>query len=72
MNEVESKKTEANASKIQSILNYSTVSISIQELCNKLALSFEEVILAIRWLSKEINIGLSVEEEQLLLIPSRI
>jgi Protein of unknown function (DUF2582). len=57
-----------NAKEVWTVLNRTVSGISIQELCNQLALSFEEVIMAVRWLAKDHNIGLASKNGNLLLI----
>lgn len=57
-----------NAQNVWEVLNRAASGISIKELCRQLALTFEEVIAAIRWLAKDYNIGLASKDGDLLLI----
>ncbi|NDV56638.1 winged helix-turn-helix domain-containing protein [Bacteroides sp. 519] len=57
-----------NAKDVWNVLNHAVSGISIRELCNQLALTFEEVMLAIRWLAKDHNIGLANRNGDLMLI----
>ncbi|MDL2213016.1 winged helix-turn-helix domain-containing protein [Bacteroides sp. OttesenSCG-928-E20] len=68
MSELGIKEMGTNAQKVWSTLCSAVSGISIQELCKQLALTFEEVIMAIRWLSKDHNIGLASKEGHLMLI----
>lgn len=68
MSETEKKEIGQNANKIWSVLNDTVTGISIQELCNVLRLTFQEVTLAIRWLARDHNIGLDYRDKGLILI----
>ncbi|GEM_PF-2637038 len=57
-----------NAGKVWNILSHTGSGISIQELRRQLALTFEQVFAAIRWLAKDYNIGLANNEGNLMLI----
>lgn len=57
-----------NAKDVWNVLNRAVSGISIRELCNQLALTFEEVMMAIRWLARDHNIGLATKNGDLMLI----
>lgn len=65
---VSSKRMGANALKVWETLTLSVAGISIQELCRQLALSFSDVLDAIRWLSKDHNIGLQMTDDECLIV----
>lgn len=67
-NVMNTKEIGTNALKVWNVLNLASAGVSIQELCRQLAMSFSEVLDAIRWLSKERNIGLQMENDYLILI----
>lgn len=56
-----------NAGRIWNELEKRTAEISIQELCHKLSLSFEESSLSIGWLAREKNIVIHKRDGRLLL-----
>jgi len=68
MDSSETKETKNNAGKILDILCRTITGVSIQELCEQLALSFSETIDAIRWISKDFNVGLEMRNNDLILI----
>lgn len=68
MNDLNIMEIGKNAKEVWNALNHAVSGISIQELCNQLALTFEEVIMAIRWLAKDHNIGLASNNGALMLI----
>lgn len=57
-----------NAKEVWNVLNRTVSGISIREICNQLALTFEEVMMAIRWLARDHNIGLATRNGDLMLI----
>lgn len=57
-----------NARSVWEVLNHAVTGVSIKELCKQLALTFEEAIMAIRWLAKDYNIGLASKDGDLMLI----
>jgi len=61
----------SNTKKVWEALNRAVVGISIQELCRQLALTFEEVMTAVRWIAREHNIGLADNDGHLILIGVR-
>lgn len=68
MNEFNMKEVGTNAQSIWEVLSRTVTGISIKELRKQLALTFEEVFLAIRWLARDNNIGLANKDGELLLI----
>lgn len=59
--------TGTNAQKVWNTLNKAG-EITIQELCRVLAMTFDEVILAVGMLARNTNIGMDHREGQLVLI----
>lgn len=68
MNDLETNEAGMNAGKVWNLLSRTITGISIQELCKQLALSFDEVFSAIRWLARDYNIGLANKDGDLMLI----
>lgn len=68
MDNLKIDETGMNAGKVWNILSHTGSGISIQELRKQLALTFDQVFAAIRWLAKDYNIGLANHEGNLMLI----
>lgn len=56
-----------NSGRIWRELEERACELSIQELCRKLSMSFEEAVLSIGWLAKEDNITIQKREGRLML-----
>ncbi|NDV64782.1 winged helix-turn-helix domain-containing protein [Bacteroides sp. 224] len=65
---VNNKETSSDATAVWSVLSESMAGIAIQELCNQLKMTFGEVMNAVRWLAKDYNIGLQMQNEQLIVV----
>lgn len=57
-----------NTQKVWDALNKAIAGISVQELCRLLALTFEEVMTAVRMIAREHNIGLADKNGNLMVI----
>jgi len=68
MNEFNIMEVGDNAKEVMNALNRAISGVSIKELCKQLALTFDEVIMAIRWLARDHNIGLASKDGDLMLI----
>lgn len=68
MREITIKEVGNNAGRIRDILGRTATGVSIQELCKQLALTFDEVVSAIRWLARDLNIGLASDNEGRLVV----
>lgn len=62
------KEIGSNARRVWEALEKSAAGVSIQELCRQLALTFEEVMMAVRWVASEYNIGLANCDGYLIVI----
>lgn len=62
------KETGSNTNKVWEALEKKVAGVSIQELCKQLALTFEEVMTAVRWIAREHNIGLANHNGSLMVI----
>lgn len=62
------KEIGSNTKKVWDALEKAVTGVSIQELCKQLALTFEEVMTAVRWISREHNIGLANNNGSLMII----
>lgn len=58
----------SNAKRVWEVLENAISGVPVEELCKQLALTFEEVMTAIRWIAHEHNIGLSSNVGQLMVI----
>lgn len=59
---------QSNTKKVWEALDKAIAGVSIQELCRQLALTFEEVMTAVRWIAREHNIGLANSNGCLMVI----
>lgn len=57
-----------NTQKVWDALNRAVAGIPVWELCNQLALTFEEVMTAVRMIAREHNIGLANNNGHLMVI----
>lgn len=57
-----------NAGRIWNELEKRTSEFSIQELCHKLTMTFEEAVLAIGWLARENNIVVNKKDGRIMLL----
>ncbi|NDV82793.1 winged helix-turn-helix domain-containing protein [Bacteroides sp. 51] len=62
------KEIGSNTKKVWEELEKTVAGVSIQELCKQLALTFEEVMTAVRWIAREHNIGLANNNGSLMVI----
>lgn len=67
-NIVQVKEIKVNAHAVWSVLCNTVSGMSIQELCKQLKMTFSEVMDAIRWLSRDHNIGLQMQNQYLVVV----
>lgn len=60
--------TQNHTKKVWEIVRKAVTGVSVQDLCRQLALTFEEVMTAVRWLARDHNIGLAHQSGTLLVI----
>lgn len=56
-----------NVKQVWNMLDNAMAEISIQELCRHLTMTFEEVMTAVRWISKEHHVGMIHKDGHLML-----
>lgn len=62
------KEISSNTKKVWEALDKAVTGVPIQVLCKQLALTFEEVMTAVRWIAREHNIGLANNNGCLMVI----